>query len=89
MIFAAELTGSLTKIGRSLELTCCSVHHVSQGDRPVPLQVDIRITSKPTNVVLYNSASDNHVAKNYKVLPVERLQLNSQYDTDQNRFLVV
>ena len=65
------------------------MHHVSQGNGPVRLQVGVRITSKPTNVVLYNSASDNHVAKNYKVLPVERLQLNSQYDTDQNRFLFV
>ena len=29
----AELTGSLTKIGWSLESTCSSVHHVSQGQR--------------------------------------------------------
>ena len=56
-IFAAELTGSLTKVGWSLELACCSVHHVSQGNGPVPLQVGIRITSKSTNVVLQNSST--------------------------------
>ena len=44
--FSAELTGSLTKVVYSLELTCCSVHHVSQYNGPVPLQVCIQMTSK-------------------------------------------
>ena len=55
--FEAELTGSLTKIGWSLELTCGSAHHLSQGNGPVPLQVGVRITSRLTNVVLNNSSS--------------------------------
>ena len=88
-IFAAELTGSLTKIGWSLELTCCSIHHVSQGNGPVPLHVGVRIKIKSTNVVLHNSSSDKYAAKTHKALPVELLQLNSQYDTDQDRFSVV
>ena len=55
--FEAELTGSLTKIGWSLELTCGSVHHVSKGNGPVPLQVVVRITKKLTNIVLHNNSS--------------------------------
>ena len=53
--FEAELTGSLTKIGGSLKLTCGSEHHVSQGNIPVPLQIGVRITIKLTNIVLHNS----------------------------------
>ena len=88
-IFAAELTGSSTKVGWYLELTCCSVQHVSQGNGPVPLQVGVRITRKSTNIVLHKSLSDKYAAKTHKVLPVELLQLNSRYDTDQERFSVV
>ena len=65
------------------------MHHVSQGNGPVPLQVGVRITSKSTNVVLHNSSSDKYAAKTYKVLPIERLQLNSRYDTDKELFSVV
>ena len=60
-----------------------------QGNGPVPLQVGVWITSKSTNVVMHNSSSDKYAAITYKVLPVERLQLNSRYDTDQGWFLVV
>ena len=55
--FEAELTGSLTKIGPSLESTCGSAQSVSQGNGPVTIQVGVRITSKLTNVVLHKSSS--------------------------------
>ena len=61
---------------------------MSQGNIPVHLQVGVEIMSKSVDVVLHNSSSDKYAAKTYKVLPVERLQLNSRYDTDQGRFLV-
>ena len=54
--FEAEMTGSLSKIGLSLELTCSSAYHVSQGNGPVPIQVGVQITIKLTNVVLHNSS---------------------------------
>ena len=38
-------------------MTFCSVHHMSQGNGPVPLQVGIRITSKSTYVVLLNRST--------------------------------
>ena len=41
----------------SIDLLSCSVHHVSQGNGPVPLQVGIRITSKSTYVVLLNGST--------------------------------
>ena len=55
----------------------------------MPLQVGVQITIKSTNVVLHNSSSDKYAAKTYKVLPVERLQLNSLYNTDKGWLLVV
>ena len=50
----------------------------------MPLQVGVRITSKSKKRI----SSDKYAAKTHKVLPVELLQLNSGYNTDQDRFSV-
>ena len=45
------------KISVGEPLAQLQLHHVSQGNGPVPLQVGVRITSKSTNLVLCNSSS--------------------------------
>ena len=61
---------------------------MSQGNRPVPLQVGVWITSKSTNLVLQNSSSNKYATEKYRVLTVEGQELNFRDDTDQGRFLI-